>query len=78
VGAFLAVRAAGSVGVTISRPRATTVDREAVPGRWARWRVSRPDEGQQCIDDAFRQPIRAESLWVCATVHYRSFLSYLY
>lgn len=76
MGAFMAVRAAGPGVVTIDRAHAA--DPEVVPGRRELRRVSRPDKRQQCIDDVFGQPVRAEPLRVLNTDHGLSFLSYLY
>jgi len=73
VGAFLAVRAAGSGVMDIDGVRAAIAKHEAVSGRpvsRARQLVSWPYEGQQCIDDRFGQPVRAEPLRVGGTVHH--------
>jgi hypothetical protein len=75
VGAFLAVRAAGSGVVHVAWIQAATARHEVVAYRWSRslsgwgvWqRVSRPHEREQRIDDLLCQPVRAESLWVVGT-----------
>jgi hypothetical protein len=91
VGAFLAVRAAGSGVVHVAWIQATTARHEVVARRWvvraSRWprslsgwkmrqRVSRPHEREQRIDDLLCQAVRAEPLRVLGTPHAR-LLSFL-